>query len=82
MTNEDRLAGMVAKYGSLQDIPWGTMYGQTMTLGTMSDNHVDNCIQYHEGLLMMAKVTPNMEHLVESASYIVFMQTKNKESRM
>lgn len=82
MTNEERLASMVAEYGSLQDIPWGTMYGQIMTLGTMTDEHVDNCIKYHQGLAMMAEVTPELRPLLEQANFIVFMQTKNKESRM
>jgi hypothetical protein len=82
MTNEERLAIMVDAFGSLQDIPWGTMYGQIMTLGTMTDEHVDNCIQYHQGLVMIAEVTPEYRPLLEEANFIVFMQTKNKESRM
>lgn len=80
--NQERLDTMIAEFGSLQNIPWGTIYGQTMTLGTMTDEHVDNCIKYHQDLAMMAEVTPEYREFLEQANYIVFMQTKNKESRM
>lgn len=52
-----------------------------MTLGTMTDEHVENCIQYHKGVALMAEVTPSYNHLLEAANFIVFLQTKNKEMR-
>jgi hypothetical protein len=78
---EKTLEQYIEAAGSFEDIPWGTMYGQKMTLGTMTDEHVHNCIQYHKGLLMMAEVTPGMSHLIEEASFIVFMQEKNRDRR-
>lgn len=78
---EKLLAEYIAAAGSFHDIPWGTIYGQQLTLGTMTDQHVENCIQYHKGLLMMAEVTPSMSHLIDQAAFIVFLQEKNREYR-
>ena len=78
---EKILQKQIESAGSFENIPWGTMYGQKLTLGTMTDEHVENCIQYHKGLLMMAEVTPGMQHLIDEAAFVVFLQEKNRDSR-
>jgi hypothetical protein len=81
MDFQERLDKMIAVAGSFNDIKWTTMYEKHMTLGTMSDNHVENCIQYHKGVVLMAECTPSMYEHLEAASFIVFLMTKNKEMR-
>jgi len=77
----ERLDGMIKDAGSFEDIKWGTIYKQEMTLGTMTDEHVDNCIQYHEGLAMMAEVTPHLKPDLESCRFIVCLMKENKRRR-
>lgn len=78
---EDRLNRMINAAGSFEDIPWHTMFGQQLTLGTMTDEHVENCIQYHRGVLLMAEVTPGMEGHIEAATFIVLLQQENRARR-
>lgn len=47
---EVRLKSLIDHHGSFWDIPWGTMFGEKMTLRDMTDNHVENSINHHYGI--------------------------------
>lgn len=81
MTHQEMLDAEIAQHGRLEDCPWTSFISDKTTLGQMTDNHVHNCIQYHQGLAMMAEVTPGMENLLVAARYIVFKMQTLKESR-
>ena len=82
MTFQERLDKMIEQHDGLENIPWESMYGQHMTLGTMTDKHLDNCIQYHTGFAMMAEVTPMFQHQGADCEFIVFMMKENKQLRL
>ena len=81
MDHQTHLDMLIKHAGSLEDIKWGTLYDEKMTLGTMTDQHVDNCIQYHEGMVMMAEVTPHLLHQLDDCRFIVYMMKENKRQR-
>ena len=76
---EGMLAELIPDAGSFENIPWETMYGETLTLGVMTDEYVDNCIQYHKGMLEMAEVTLHMSHVIDCCKFIIYIQEMNKK---
>lgn len=81
MSYQEMLDAEIAEYGRLEYCPWTSLISGKTTLGEMTDSHVHNCIQYHQGLAMMAEVTPGMENLLTAANYVVFKMQTLKESR-
>lgn len=51
---------LTAANGKLEDVKWGTMRGQLLTLGTMSDDHLANSRYYHKHLAEVARVAPEI----------------------
>lgn len=46
--------------GNFDDIKWGTMRGQTFTLGTMTNDHLANSRYYHKHMAEVARVAPEL----------------------
>jgi hypothetical protein len=84
MDNQAQLDSMIETYGSLSDIPWTTMYDQSMTLGTMTDEHLDACIEHHQGLIKDLESGRPFGSLamLEACRFIVFMMLENRKSRL
>ena len=82
MTHEERLAEEIAVHGSLEMLPWGTLNGNRMRLGDMTDEHVENCILYHKGARMMWEAEVDEGHTaLLAAKYIEYKMRRLKESR-
>ena len=76
-TKEKVVADLIQLHGSLPDIPWTTLDGREMTLGTMTDDHLDNAINHHEHIIGSSKWVD----LVERCEYTTFLLTQEHNRR-
>lgn len=67
--------------GKLDDIRWGTMRGQLLTLGTMTDEHLANSRYYHKHLAEVARVAPEIHVDSEDCRFNQFLMEQAINSR-
>lgn len=67
--------------GNLNDIKWGTMRGQLLTLGTMSDDHLANSRYYHKHLAEVARVAPEIHVNSKDCLFNQFLMEQAINSR-
>jgi hypothetical protein len=67
--------------GKLDDIRWGTMRGQLLTLGTMTDEHLANSRYYHKHLAEVARVAPDIHVDSEDCRFNQFLMEQAINSR-
>lgn len=79
LSHRIHLEEMCNEHGSFEEIPWVTMEGSKMTLGTMTDDHVENCIAYHQQIV---EDDVGMRKIIEACEYIVFMMKENRARRI
>jgi hypothetical protein len=83
MDNRERLDQLIVTHESLANLPWTTIHGQKMTLGTMTDEHLDACIAYHQSIVdrINSGAIWGGAAMLEVAEFIVFMMKENRKSR-
>lgn len=82
MDFEQRLAKLLAgSDGVLDDVKWGTMRGQLLTLGTMTDDHLANSRYYHKHLAEVARVSPEIRVESEECKFNQFLMEQAIHSR-
>jgi hypothetical protein len=67
--------------GKLEDVKWGTMRGQLLTLGTMTDDHLANSRHYHKHLAEVARVAPEIRVEYDECKFSQFLMDQAINSR-
>ncbi len=82
MDFDERLRKLLtAANGKLEDVKWGTMRGQLLTLGTMSDDHLANSRYYHKHLAEVARVAPEIHINSEDCRFNQYLMDQAINSR-
>lgn len=81
--HSERLAVLIEQAnGVFDNIPWGTMRGQMLTLGTMADDYVANSLHYHKHLAEVARVAPEARINYQECKFCQFLMETVIESRV
>ena len=82
MDYEQKLAELLERAGGvLDDVKWGTMRGQLLTLGTMTDDHLANSRHYHKHLAEVARVAPEIHVEYDECKFRQFLMEQAINSR-
>ena len=82
MDFEQKLAKLLERAGGvLDDVKWGTMRGQQLTLGTMTDDHLANSRHYHKHLAEVARVAPEVRVEYDECKFRQFLMEQAINSR-
>lgn len=82
MDFEQKLAELLERAGGvLDDVKWGTMRGQLLTLGTMTDEHLANSRHYHKHLAEVARVAPEVRVDYDECKFRQFLMEQAINSR-
>ncbi len=80
-TIKEQFDAYVGAHGPLQDLPWKTLDGREMTVGTMTDDHLRNCITHHQEIAAEVADNPLYDSLIMSCQVIVMIMQEEQKRR-
>jgi len=80
-TVKENFDDYVGAHGPLQDLPWETLDGRKMTVGTMSDEHVQNCITHHQKIVNDNEPDDGYNPVLMSCRVIVMIMQEEQKRR-